>query len=246
MMKAINEVVGNGRPRGSLKETLDQMPAELKGWKALIDRALEHLHWVTGTKRSIAIIGPANAGKSTLFNALIRSKSDRAAVGATPGTTREIQEADAGIFEIVDTPGTDAIGDLGEQEREKALQAAREADLIIVLFDASHGIRDAERQLFDQLLAEGKPMVVALNKIDLVGRERNQVVHASATALGRDCRCAGGVAAGIPMEAYPSRHRPRGRRICCGGVHTTPFPGFLPPAGNSRKHGACYCSHLRI
>jgi GTP-binding protein Era len=190
MMRSINEEVRgvwdalSEDARKDLKETIDQLPDELKGWKRLIDRAKEHLHWVTGMKRSIAIVGPANAGKSTLYNALIRSKRDRAVVGATPGTTREVQEADAGIFEIVDTPGMDAIGDLGEAEREKALHAAMNADLIILLFDASHGIREVERQIFDQLLAGDKPMVIALNKIDLVSRERNQVLQACATALG--------------------------------------------------------------
>jgi small GTP-binding protein len=170
--------------RKDLEKTLDQLPAELKGWKGLIDRSLEQLQWVTGTKRSIVIVGPANAGKSTLYNTLIRTKADLAKVSATPGTTRNVQQADAGIFEIVDTPGTDAIGDLGKEEREKALTAAEKADLIIALFDASQGIRQIERQLLDLLFAKAKPIVVALNKIDLVAHERVQVIGASAAALG--------------------------------------------------------------
>ena len=53
-----------------------------------------------------------------------------------------------------------------------SLAAAEAGDLLLVLFDAEHGIRPPEQALFTDLAGLGRPMVAALNKIDLVGRER--------------------------------------------------------------------------
>src|SRR5688500_15096184 len=64
--------------------------------RRLIDIALGQYKTVSGKKNKIAIIGPAKVGKSTLYNNLIRSKTDQAEVGPLPGTTRINQEADAG------------------------------------------------------------------------------------------------------------------------------------------------------
>ena len=56
---------------------------------------------------TIAIVGPANVGKSTLYNQLIASSEAKAAVSPVPGTTRVAQSGSAGLFEVVDTPGAD-------------------------------------------------------------------------------------------------------------------------------------------
>jgi small GTP-binding protein len=157
--------------RGEIEQALRRMPGGLKGWRELIDQAAEHLRLAAGTKHRVAIVGPANAGKSTLYNALIHPDEEPAEVSAVPGTTREVQSADAGVFAMVDTPGTDAEGEEGEADREKALLAARGADLLVLVLDASHGVRNPERALHQKLSALGIPMVVALNKSDLVGEE---------------------------------------------------------------------------
>jgi small GTP-binding protein len=158
--------------RDEIERALERLPGGLKGWRDLIDQAVHQVRLAAGTRRSIAILGPANAGKSTLYNALIRASERPAEVSAIPGTTREVQRADAGIFALLDTPGTDSAGDLGEVERDKALRAASDSDLVVLLFDASHGVREPERQLYRDLSTLGKPLVVALNKIDLIGKER--------------------------------------------------------------------------
>lgn len=172
------------RSRQELERVLNQLPGGLKGWRELTDHAVRQLRLVSGTKRQVAIVGPANAGKSTLYNQLLRPGESRAAVSAVPGTTRQVQEGEAGLFSIIDTPGTDAAGTLGLEEREQALRAASQADVLIVLFDAGHGIRGPEREIFDRLMGLGVPMVVALNKIDLVPRERAEVLGRAAAALG--------------------------------------------------------------
>ena len=166
--------VWDNLPKGTRTEverTLQRVPGGLKGWRELIDQAAEHFRLAAGTKRKVAIVGPANVGKSTLYNALIQPEEKPAEVSAVPGTTREVQSADAGVFAMIDTPGTDAEGEGGEADRQKALLAASSADLMVLVFDASHGVRNPERALHQELSALGVPMIVALNKMDLVGEE---------------------------------------------------------------------------
>jgi len=172
--------------QSELGRALGVLPTDMKNWRALINEAAEHLKVAMGDKHQAVIVGPANSGKSTLYNTMIRSGKDRAEVSALPGTTHYAQEADAGLFAIVDTPGADSAGSTGLEERERALAAAQAGDLLIVLFDAEHGIRAPEQQLYSDLVALSRPMVVALNKIDLVGRERAAVLGRAAAALGVD------------------------------------------------------------
>jgi GTP-binding protein Era len=185
--------------RARLSSTIDQLPDDMKGWRALIDRAVDHLRLATGRKRVVAIVGPINAGKSTLYNQFIRSKKESARVSAVPGTTRRAQEADAGIFVIVDTPGADAADDDLDEESRRALDAARQADVLVVIFDASHGILPPQRELFARLEGLGKPMVVGLNKIDLVKKEGDQVAARAASALGLPAESV------IPLSAKTGR-----------------------------------------
>lgn len=170
--------------RNDLMNTLGLMPRDIKGWRGLIEQALEQVRFAAGDKQQVAIVGPVNVGKSTLYNSLIRHPTDKARVSAVPGTTRHAREADAGLFVIVDTPGADAVGAVGIEEKERALKAASNADLLLVLFDATHGIRTTEQELFSELMEIGKPIVVALNKMDLVKSERAKVLGKAAEALG--------------------------------------------------------------
>jgi len=172
--------------REPLTAALRGLPGDLGRWRDLVRLALSHVRLVTGRKRRVAIVGPANVGKSTLYNQLVQSAADRAEVSAVPGTTRVCQTADAGLFAVVDTPGADAVGAVGEEERERALAAARDADFLVVVFDAIQGIKRAEQDLFRELQALEVPHVVVLNKIDLVtgAGERERVVAAAARNLG--------------------------------------------------------------
>jgi uncharacterized protein (DUF697 family) len=105
-------------------------------------------------------------------------------VAAVAGTTRVAQRADAGLFAVVDTPGADAAGAVGQAEKNLALTAAAEADVLVLLLDGSRGIRDSELRLHAELAGLRKPMVVALNKMDLVTRETGAVISQAAGALG--------------------------------------------------------------
>ncbi len=172
--------------RVPLLASLREMPGDLGRWRELIRLAMAHARMVTGTKRQVAIVGPANVGKSTLYNQLVRNTEDRAEVSAVPGTTRISQAADAGLFAVVDTPGADAAGAVGEAEKERAFATARGADFLVVVFDAIQGVKRAEQELYRELQALEGPHVVVLNKIDLVpgATERDRVVEAAARNLG--------------------------------------------------------------
>jgi tRNA U34 5-carboxymethylaminomethyl modifying GTPase MnmE/TrmE len=130
--------------RGPLTAALSELPGDLGRWRELMLLALSHVRMVTGSKRRVAIVGPANVGKSTLYNQLVRNAADRAEVSAVPGTTRISQTADAGLFAVVDTPGADAVAAVGEVEKERAFAAARDADFMVIVFDAIQGIKRAE------------------------------------------------------------------------------------------------------
>ena len=115
-----------------------------------------------------AIVGRPNAGKSSLLNAILRE--DRAIVTEFEGTTRDTIEETATIegipLQLIDTAGirnaTDEVEKIGI---EKAKEIAKEADLIIAIFDAS---QELNKEDLDNLsLIKGKQVIIALNKIDL-------------------------------------------------------------------------------
>jgi tRNA modification GTPase len=119
----------------------------------------------------IALIGSVNAGKSSLFNALIGTS--RAIVSPVAGTTRDVIEA--GIYTLgnywtlVDTAGLRQAEDVIEQEGiRRSLEQAHLADVIILVCDASKLLSAEEQAVYQQLLDryEHKILLVA-NKTDL-------------------------------------------------------------------------------
>ena len=169
--------------RTEIDSLLQGIPLTKNPLNSLIDLALMHSKTVLGDHHKVAIIGPANVGKSTLFNQFVRVKTDQAEVSPIPGTTRVNKEADAGIFTMIDTPGADAVGAVGETEREHALAAARHADFLILVFDAVQGVKQNELGLYNELLAIKKPFIVVLNKIDLVEKFKQEVIDKTAANL---------------------------------------------------------------
>jgi tRNA modification GTPase len=120
----------------------------------------------------VAILGRPNAGKSTLFNAILGAA--RAIVTEVPGTTRDTLEATVDLrgvpVTLVDTAGLREAGDLVERigvERARA-EGAR-ADAILYVFDLSEGWSGEEKEAVASL--DGRPAVVVANKIDRAGAD---------------------------------------------------------------------------
>ncbi len=185
-VRTIWDALGPDEKAGFLS-LLSGFPTEANLMKLLVRLSTTQFRQAFGQKSRVAIVGPTNVGKSTLYNRMVANKSDLAAVSPIPGTTRANQQADAGLFTVVDTPGADAVGSAGSQQRSQALAAAEEADFLVVMFDAIQGVKKTEQDLFHELADLKKPFVVVLNKVDLVPRrEQEGVVRQAAENLGLD------------------------------------------------------------
>ena len=124
---------------------------------------------------TIAIVGRPNVGKSTLFNRLVGSR--RAIVGDEPGITRDRLYADAEwrgrLLRVVDTGG------IIPEEKElipaeifrQAKVAVEEADAVILLVDGRSELTAPDIELPRLLIRTGKPVFLAINKIDTAKQE---------------------------------------------------------------------------
>jgi len=166
--------------REEFERVVSLLPESLKPLKDILALIVDQYRPAFGNKCRIAIVGPANVGKSTLYNQLVLRPEDEAAISPVPGTTRQNQEADTGLFVLVDTPGADAVDAVGDQEREIAFRAARQADFLVIMFESTRGVKRYERDLFEALLDLEKPYLVVLNKMDLIAKADRPKVLASA------------------------------------------------------------------
>ncbi|MCD4828465.1 MAG: 50S ribosome-binding GTPase [Candidatus Cloacimonetes bacterium] len=173
----------NEEQRHEMGDLFSLIPRTIRPLQDVLRIVADQYAPVVKTKHRVAIVGPANSGKSTMFNRIILRKADRAQTGPLPGVTREMSESDASVFVLADTPGADAVGDLGEREKAIAFDTAAAADFLVIMFDASHGVTRHEQELYADLKALGKPFIVLLNKIDTVGRQAPESIEQAARAL---------------------------------------------------------------
>lgn len=122
----------------------------------------------------VAIVGRPNVGKSTLMNHLIGQKI--AITSGKPQTTRNqirtIYTSEEGQIIFLDTPGIHkAKNRLGEFMDDVALETLTEADLILWLVEASDFSGEGERYIADKLRSTGKPVILVMNKIDMVRKK---------------------------------------------------------------------------
>lgn len=115
----------------------------------------------------IAIFGRCNSGKSSLINAL--TGQDTALVSAVPGTTTDLVNKAMEIHGIgpcvlIDTPGFDDEGELGEMRIARTLQAIEHTDIALLLCE--DGDLEEEQQWIQQLNSRHIPVILILNKSD--------------------------------------------------------------------------------
>jgi GTP-binding protein len=130
----------------------------------------------------IAIVGRPNVGKSTLVNRLLGE--DRVVVYDQPGTTRDsvyirYQRNDE-IFTLIDTAGIRRRKNVSETIEKfsivKTLKAIDDANVVVLVLDASEGIVDQDLHLLGHTIEAGRALVVAINKWDGLEDEHKQYV----------------------------------------------------------------------
>ena len=139
-------------------------------------------------KPLVAIVGRPNVGKSMLFNKLVGQRLS--IVEDTPGVTRDRLYAEAEWlnrkFDLVDTGGIEPSADseILAFMREQAEIAIQNATVIVFLCDIKTGLTASDQEVANLLLRSGKPVVLAVNKMDQVGPTRtsmNFIIWAWAT-----------------------------------------------------------------
>lgn len=123
---------------------------------------------------TLAIVGRPNVGKSSLFNRLV--ERERAIVTATPGTTRDLISETVAIggipVELVDTAGIRQAFDEAESMGiRKSLEALADADLVMVVLDASQPFTEQDQELLRQ--TQERVRIVVGNKCDVATQRRN-------------------------------------------------------------------------
>lgn len=132
----------------------------------------------------VALVGRPNAGKSSLFNQLVRS--ERAIVTATPGTTRDLVsepvDLDGIPVRLVDTAGLreteDEVEKIGVGRTRTAIA---DADVVLVVIDGVGDSVEAVRTLLEE--TDGSARVVAINKVDLGNPEPSLVATVEACGI---------------------------------------------------------------
>lgn len=132
---------------------------------------------------AVAIVGRPNVGKSTLLNRL--AGEDRVVVHDEPGTTRDavdtVVETPEGTVRFVDTAGLRRAGRVDEPVEYYSLvrahQAIDRADVALLVIDASLGVTHQDQRLAERIEAAGSPVVVVLNKWELLDAEAREDVR---------------------------------------------------------------------
>ena len=122
----------------------------------------------TANRLHIALFGRRNSGKSSLINALTRQ--DTALVSDIPGTTTDpvskaMELHGIGPCVIIDTPGFDDEGMLGEMRIERTLQAIERTDIALLLCGENN--LQKEKEWLQQLKSKNIPVILILNKADI-------------------------------------------------------------------------------
>jgi GTP-binding protein len=170
----------HGRGTGDLLDRLIEVLPSADGGEEAQEAADE-----TGERIfAVAIVGRPNVGKSTLFNRMIGA--ERAVVHDMPGTTRDsidtVVETNEGPIRFVDTAGMRRRSRIDEgtayYSLVRALQSVDRSDVALLVIDATEGVTAQDQRLAERVDAAGCPVVVLLNKWELLDAEQRADVTA--------------------------------------------------------------------
>ena len=124
----------------------------------------------------IGIFGRRNAGKSSVINAI--TDQSVAIVSEFKGTTtdpvyKSMEVLPLGPIVLIDTPGIDDEGELGELRIKKTIQVLNKTDIAILVVDCTIGISEMENTLIKKFEDKEIPYIIVMNKSDLLKTEKN-------------------------------------------------------------------------
>lgn len=144
----------------------------------------------TGERTHIGIFGKRNAGKSSLINAI--TSQSLAIVSEQKGTTTDpvykaMELLPLGPVMIIDTPGIDDEGELGALRIKKAYQVLNKCDIVLLVIDASLGITDEDKALWQRVQAKSLPALLIVNKAELLDEMQQAILTANILKLTNKC-----------------------------------------------------------
>lgn len=140
----------------------------------------------SGERVHIGFFGRRNAGKSSVVNAV--TGQDLSIVSATKGTTTDpvykaMELLPLGPVVIIDTPGFDDVGALGEERVRRTKQVLNKTDIAVVIIDAAEGRTPADDEVLNLIREKNLPYLVVYNKADLLerpGQAQDHEIYVSA------------------------------------------------------------------
>ena len=131
----------------------------------------------SGERIHIGIFGKRNAGKSSLINAI--TSQDLSIVSDQKGTTTDpvfkaMELLPLGPVMVIDTPGIDDEGELGNMRVQRAYQILNKTHLAILVVDGIYGLSDEDEKLLAFIQEKNVPVIVAFNKSELLTDEERQ------------------------------------------------------------------------
>lgn len=131
----------------------------------------------TAERIHIGIFGKRNAGKSSLINAL--TGQNLAIVSDVSGTTTDpvykaMELLPLGPVVLIDTPGIDDEGELGELRVKKSYQVLNKTDVALLVCNATEGITSEEKKLLEQIQKKQIPCILVMNKADLLENDKRE------------------------------------------------------------------------
>ncbi len=164
-----------------------------QGIRSLTDAALAHFEFETeeeatpedGGPIKLAVAGRPNVGKSTLINTWLGE--ERLVAFDQPGTTRDAItvpfERHGQKFELIDTAGLRRKGRVFEAIEKfsvvKTLQAIADANVVLLLLDATQGVTDQDAHIAGYILESGRAVVIAIKKWDAVDAYQKETLQRS-------------------------------------------------------------------